>query len=64
MRTDKYTDKQGVERYSTDIIANEMQMLGGNEGKPDRQQSSGRDATSGQRSSVPDGDGFDSEIPF
>ena len=32
LRTDKYTDKNGVERYSTDIIANEMQMLGGNEG--------------------------------
>ncbi|HXS73923.1 MAG TPA: single-stranded DNA-binding protein [Rhodanobacteraceae bacterium] len=29
IRTDKYTDKEGVERYSTDIIANEMQMLGG-----------------------------------
>ncbi|WP_266159728.1 single-stranded DNA-binding protein [Dyella silvatica] len=32
LRTDKYTDKDGIERYSTDIIANEMQMLGGNEG--------------------------------
>ena len=30
LRTDKYTDKEGIERYSTDIIANEMQMLGGN----------------------------------
>ncbi len=29
LRTDKYTDKDGVERYTTDIIANEMQMLGG-----------------------------------
>jgi single-strand DNA-binding protein len=29
LRTDKYTDKQGVERYSTDIVASEMQMLGG-----------------------------------
>ncbi|HTV86076.1 MAG TPA: single-stranded DNA-binding protein [Dyella sp.] len=29
LRTDKYTDKDGVERYSTDIIANELQMLGG-----------------------------------
>ena len=29
LRTDKYTDKDGIERYSTDIIANEMQMLGG-----------------------------------
>lgn len=29
IRTDKYTDKQGVEKFSTEIIANEMQMLGG-----------------------------------
>ena len=29
LRTDKYTDKEGIQRYSTDIIANEMQMLGG-----------------------------------
>jgi single-strand DNA-binding protein len=29
LRTDKYTDKNGVEKYSTDIIADEMQMLGG-----------------------------------
>ena len=29
LQTDKYTDKDGVERYTTDIIANEMQMLGG-----------------------------------
>ncbi|HEV7775269.1 MAG TPA: single-stranded DNA-binding protein [Luteibacter sp.] len=32
LRTDKYTDKDGIERFSTDIIANEMQMLGGNPG--------------------------------
>ena len=29
LRTNKYTDKDGIERYSTDIVANEMQMLGG-----------------------------------
>lgn len=29
LRTNKYTDKEGIERYSTDIVANEMQMLGG-----------------------------------
>jgi len=29
LRTDKYTDKEGVERYTTDVIASEMQMLGG-----------------------------------
>jgi single-strand DNA-binding protein len=33
LQTDKYTDKDGVERYTTDIIANEMQMLGGNPGE-------------------------------
>ncbi|WP_334130757.1 single-stranded DNA-binding protein [Silanimonas lenta] len=32
LRTEKYTDKNGIERYTTDIIASEMQMLGGNPG--------------------------------
>lgn len=39
LRTDKYTDKEGVDRYSTDIIADEMQMLGsrpGSEGGGER----------------------------
>ncbi|WP_349999139.1 single-stranded DNA-binding protein [Stenotrophomonas lacuserhaii] len=29
LRYDKYTGQDGVEKYSTDIIADEMQMLGG-----------------------------------
>jgi len=29
LRTEKYTDKSGVEKYSTDIVASDMQMLGG-----------------------------------
>ncbi|MBX3701204.1 MAG: single-stranded DNA-binding protein [Dokdonella sp.] len=33
LRTNKYTDKDGVERYTTDIIASEMQMLGGGAGE-------------------------------
>lgn len=33
LRTDKYTGQDGIERYSTDIIANEMQMLGGRAGE-------------------------------
>jgi single-strand DNA-binding protein len=37
LRTNKYTDKEGVERYTTDIVANEMQMLGGNAGGENRQ---------------------------
>lgn len=29
LRTSKYTDKAGVEKYSTEIVGNDMQMLGG-----------------------------------
>ena len=32
IKTRKYTDKDGIEKYATDIIANEMQMLGNREG--------------------------------
>jgi len=32
IRYDKYTGQDGVEKYSTDIVADEMQMLGGREG--------------------------------
>ncbi|WP_180125234.1 single-stranded DNA-binding protein [Rhodoferax sp. BLA1] len=32
IKTRKYTDKDGQEKYATDIIANEMQLLGGREG--------------------------------
>ncbi len=32
IKTRKYTDKDGQEKYATDIIASEMQLLGGREG--------------------------------
>lgn len=32
LHTRKYTDKDGVERYATDIVAEQMQMLGGPNG--------------------------------
>ncbi|HEV8693379.1 MAG TPA: single-stranded DNA-binding protein [Lysobacter sp.] len=42
IRYDKYTGQDGVERYSTDIIADEMQMLGGRaEGGAPRRESGG-----------------------
>lgn len=41
IRTEKYTDKQGVEKYSTDIIASDMQMLGGMGGDRDGQDGGG-----------------------
>ena len=31
LKTDKYTDKNGIERYATNIIADQMQMLGGSQ---------------------------------
>lgn len=46
LRTDKYTDKEGVERYSTDIIAEEMQMLGSRQGGGDSGERSERPARS------------------
>ena len=32
LKTRKWTDKDGVEKFTTEIIANEMTMLGGREG--------------------------------
>src|SRR6478752_242658 len=41
LRTEKYTDKNGVEKYATDIVANEMQMLGGQPGEAGGQRAGG-----------------------
>lgn len=57
IRTDKYTDKEGVERYATDIIANEMQMLGGVDGGP-------KPATRKRSEPTHVGDISDDDIPF
>jgi single-strand DNA-binding protein len=32
LKTRKYTDKDGVEKYATDIVATDMQLLGGRDG--------------------------------
>ncbi|RSZ58185.1 single-stranded DNA-binding protein [Massilia atriviolacea] len=32
LQTRKYTDKDGVEKYATEIVAEQMQMLGGRQG--------------------------------
>ena len=65
LRTDKYTDKQGIERYATDIIASEMQMLGGRgdgggERRPQRQERPSQQEPAG----FPGDDGLPDEIPF
>ncbi len=66
LRTRKWTDKQGNDRYTTEIIADEMQMLGGRGGggapamgspPPSSPPSQGAPGSSG-------GDDFDDDIPF
>lgn len=63
LRTRKWQDKQGNDRYTTEIIADEMQMLGGRGG-------GGAPASQDSGSSGPapgpsdEGSGFDDDIPF
>ena len=75
LRTDKYTDKDGVEKFSTEIIASEMQMLGGMGGErsegagPPRERSqrgpsSGPPSSSGPRNAPPADSFDDDDIPF
>ncbi len=66
IQTRKWQDKEGKDRYTTEIVANEMQMLGSKSGgtaasfdqSPQPQQSA--PATSGGSSN----DDFDDDIPF
>jgi single-strand DNA-binding protein len=72
LRTRKWQDKQGNDRYSTEIIAGEMQMLGGRggggggaaggaggEAKPARTGAPEPAASGGERDTE-----FDDDIPF
>jgi len=44
LRTEKWTDKEGVDRYTTYIVGNEMQLLGGRESRSggDEEESEGQ----------------------
>jgi len=77
LRTRKWTDKQGNERYSTEIIGNELQMLGGRGGGGGGGASAGAPASSAQPSYAEESGGgggsggsasrseeFDDDIPF
>jgi single-strand DNA-binding protein len=65
LETRKWTDKAGVERYSTDIIANDMKMLGGK-----RDNSDGGSQDQPRQASKPSGgtsngfDDMDDDVPF
>jgi len=63
LRTRKWQDKSGNDRYSTEIIANEMQMLDSKGGG----QSGGFSSSSPKQSSTQkpaEADNFDDDIPF
>ena len=74
LRTRKWQDKEGQERYTTEIVANEMKMLGSREGMgdaPPRESGGGAGAGSGAGrpapAAQPAGGGFndfEDDIPF
>ena len=76
MQTNKWQDQQGNDRYTTEIIANDMQMLGGRGGgggggAPGGGGSGQRGGGGGQQGggnqqggSQPPADDFDDDIPF
>lgn len=68
LRTEKYTGQDGIERYTTDIVGSEMQMLGTGQGGGGSRQAAGGEAPRAQSRSAaspaaPAGD-FDDDIPF
>jgi len=75
LRTRKWQDKEGKDRYNTEIVADEMQMLGKREGggQPRTDARSGDTtkrgpeptaAAAGAGASKVADDGFDDDIPF
>ena len=77
LQTRKWQDKEGKDRYTTEIVAGEMQMLGSREGRgvpadADMDQSSSSEsrmpaaasAGMGGGKSAPAAEDFDDDIPF
>lgn len=71
LRTRKWQDKSGIDRYTTEIIANEMHMLDtrasshqDSESIKQQQTSSGSQQASSQKASLDAPVDFDDDIPF
>jgi single-strand DNA-binding protein len=70
LRTRKWQDKEGKDRYTTEIIARDMQMLGSRGGASASAPGSGgeprqsRPAAVEDRGAPADEGGFDDDIPF
>jgi len=68
LRTRKWQDKEGKDRYTTEIVASEMQMLGSRSGGGDyndysQERSSSSSSTREPAPAMAD-EGFDDDIPF
>jgi single-strand DNA-binding protein len=75
LRTRKWQDKSGNDRYTTEIVANDMQMLGGRGGGSGSYAAGGAEGRAAARSSTEEAPGepvrsstekdeFDDDIPF
>ena len=69
LRTRKWQDKQGNDRYTTEIVANEMQMLGSGGGRGMGGGGGGGRGAADQGGGEPvrsstENDDFDDDIPF
>jgi single-strand DNA-binding protein len=70
LRTRKWQDREGQDRYTTEIVANEMQMLGGRGGggggggSYERSAPAREESAPAGRSGPAGGDEFDDDIPF
>lgn len=64
LRTRKWQDKQGNDRWTTEVIANEMQMLGGRSGAAASAPAAMAERTPSPVAQAGSGQDFDDDIPF
>jgi single-strand DNA-binding protein len=65
IRYDKFTGSDGVEKYFTDIVADEMQMLGGGDGERSQAPRQQRSETPKRQTTAPADESFPhDDIPF
>ncbi len=63
IKTRKWTDQTGADRYSTDIVASEMTLLGGASGQSNVPSSESSTSRGSEASQPPIGD-IDDDLPF
>lgn len=63
IKTRKWTDQTGADRYSTDIVASEMTLLGGAPGQSNTPSSESSPSRGSESSQPPIGD-IDDDLPF